>query len=94
MGFNNLGNLLTTRGVQNLIEDDKNFYLFVIKSLSRYQECDWGDLCKEDKKLNDLAVKNGDDRILAKYCYNDEVSIYIITEWDRSATTILFPSEY
>lgn len=48
-----------------------------------------GDIPHEDKKMNDSAVKNNDDRIVARY--ND---IYIITEWDRSATTILFIDEY
>lgn len=40
-------------------------------------------------KLNDDAVKSGDDRIVAKYD-----NIFIITEWDRSVTTILFLEEY
>lgn len=41
---------------------------------------------------NNEAVKNG-ERILAAYMYGD-TKIWIITEWDRSATTILFPEEY
>lgn len=45
------------------------------------------------KKMNDSAIKNNDDRILAKYNYG-ETAIYIITEWDRSTTTILFVDEY
>jgi hypothetical protein len=43
--------------------------------------------------MNDQAVKNGDDRIMGVYP-TDEGDIWIITEWDRSVTTILFPSEY
>lgn len=43
--------------------------------------------------MNDDAVKNGDDRIFARY-NNEEGDIYIITEWNREVTTILFPSEY
>ncbi|MDE6020535.1 MAG: hypothetical protein K2H01_06040 [Ruminococcus sp.] len=48
----------------------------------------------EDKALNDAAVKNGDERIFAAYIDSTGRKIWIITEWDRSATTILFPSEY
>ena len=45
---------------------------------------------------NDNAVANGDDRILAAYKKKDGKAwkIWIITEWDRSATTVLFPDEY
>ena len=94
MTFTNLGNLYSTRGVNEKLKGDLGFMQFVVHSLERYQNCDWGDLSKEDKKLNDSAVINNDDRILAKYKYDEETSIYIITEWDRSATTILFPEEY
>lgn len=52
-----------------------------------------GDLTDGDKELNDLAVKRGDDRIVAKY-NNQHGDIYIITEWDRSVTTVLFTHEY
>ena len=55
---------------------------------------DWGDLCKEDKALNDSALANGNDRILSSYTNENDVKIWIITEWDRSVTTILFPEEY
>ena len=44
--------------------------------------------------MNDKTVKNGDDRILAMYEDEKYGKIWIITERDRSATTILFPSEY
>lgn len=77
------------------MRDSSDFYCFVMESLySKYVHGDWGDTCKEDKKVNDDAVKNG-ERILAVYRDpNTEKTIWIITEWDRSATTILFPYEY
>lgn len=84
-----LGNILFTRGINEEVRRDNDFAAFVTESFKRYVKCDWGDLCKEDKTLNDSAVKNNDDRIVARY--ND---IYIITEYDRSATTILFTHEY
>lgn len=88
------GPLYLTAGVNNLVADDKEFSKFVLNSLSKHFNGDWGDLCEEDKKLNDDAVKNNNDRIFSAYNYNDDTRIYIITEWDRSATTVLFPSEY
>ena len=89
-----IGKLYLTAGVNNLVADDKSFAKFISKSLARHMVGDWGDLCDEDKEMNDSALKNNDDRLFSKYIYNDEFSIYIITEWDRSATTILFPDEY
>lgn len=60
--------------------------------LWKYVNCDWGDTCEKDAKSNDYAVNHG-ERILAVYKMGAR-TIWIITEWDRSATTILFPEEY
>lgn len=84
-----LGQLVATRGINARLLNDSDFSKFLWNSFARYKNCDWGDIPHEDKKMNDSAVKNGDDRIVARY--ND---IYIITEWDHSATTILFIDEY
>ena len=59
----------------------------------KYINCDWGDTCKEDVELNDNAVENNNDRILAVY-ETSQGKIFIITEWDRSYTTIMFSHEY
>lgn len=88
-----LGQLAMTRAVGNAVVEDFEFYEFVFGSLDRYKNYDWGDLCEEDKAMNDSAVKNDDDRIVARY-NNERGNIYIITEWDRSYTTILFTDEY
>ena len=87
------GQIVVTRGVNDLMAEDNNFAIFVTKSFRRYIACDWGEMCEDDKNLNDDAVRTGEDRILAAY-KNDNYKIYIITEWDRSVTTILFPDEY
>ena len=89
-----LGQILQTSGVYERICDDINFFLYVNECLNRYTKCDWGEMCVEDKEMNDRAVESGEDRILASYQKDGMPKIYIITEWDRSATTILFPSEY
>lgn len=74
---------------------NREFAIFVNVSFNRYVRCDWGDTCAEDKTSNDYAVRHG-ERILAAYEHPDHPDwrIWIITEWDRSITTILFPDEY
>ena len=84
-----LGQVVITKGVNAKISESIEFSKFFLESIAKYRNCDWGDIPEEDKRMNDSAVKNGDDRIVARY--ND---IYIITEYDRSATTILFTHEY
>lgn len=91
------GQLVQTAGIANEIANDSKFSMQVAASLNRYVQGDWGDLCEEDKELNNNAVKSNDDRILAAYNLNTTEGakkVYIITEWDRSVTTILFASEY
>ena len=88
----NLGQLVTTRGVAYQLQQDPEFESFCRKSFSRHASGDWGDLCEEDKAVNDDALKNG-GRLFSAY-KKDDTTIWIITEWDRSVTTILFPSEY
>jgi len=89
-----LGQILVTSGVNELGLKNSKFEKFIGESLNRHIHCDWGDLCDEDKEMNNSALKNGDDRLFSKYNFDEDTSIYIITEWDRSATTILFPDEY
>ena len=64
----------------------------ISRLLTRHLHCDWGDVCDEDWKINDHAVKNG-ERLLSSYQVGVE-KVFIITEWDRSVTTILFADEY
>lgn len=61
--------------------------------LHRHSHGDWGDISADDKALNDQAIKDG-GRILSAYTLADEQMVWIITESDRSASTILLPSEY
>ena len=61
--------------------------------LRRHQCGDWGDLRDEDKAGNNYSVKNG-LRILSAYHTPKGVKFWIITEADRSVTTILLPEEY
>lgn len=61
--------------------------------LARHLAGDWGVLPAEDAQLNDEALKS-DGRLLSSYPLGSDTRIWVITEWDRSVTTFLLPSEY
>lgn len=62
--------------------------------LTRHASGDWGDdLCQEDRNENEFSVTNG-FRILSSYKLRSGTVIWIISEADRSSTTILLPHEY
>lgn len=86
------GGIVATRGIVDKMEECAAFCDDVQLALFRYFDGDWGELCEEDKEANEWAVHNA-ERVLAAY-NTCEGKIWIITEWDRSATTILFPEEY
>ena len=62
-------------------------------ALVRHGRGDWGEVCAEDRKANDSALIEG-TRLLSSYRSSDGPTFWIITEWDGSATTLLFPDEY
>lgn len=61
--------------------------------LTRHVAGDWGDLGEEDKSLNDLALRDH-SRILSAYMTAKGEKLWVITEADRSVTTLLLPEEY
>jgi hypothetical protein len=61
--------------------------------LSRHLNGDWGDLCEEDKQTNQEALAE-DLRLLSAYRTTAGSKLWIITEADRSVTTLLLPEEY
>ena len=87
-----LGTVYCTFGVDVAAKFDINFRAFCQECLQRHQAGDFGDLDEEDRKLNEEALRNG-ERIMSVY-KRGKNTIWIITEHDRSRTTILFPSEY
>ena len=89
----NMGRLLMTRGVNDLVAEDEAFAKFVMNSLTRHCRGDWGNLTDEDKQENEISLKAG-YRLLSTYESEGLPKIWIITEADRSATIILFPDEY
>lgn len=54
---------------------------------------DWGNVCDEDKKENNYSL-NRELRLFSSYKSKNDIEFWIITEADRSATTILLPEEY
>ena len=91
--------LVATKGIQQEMEETYGFKEFCMHCVLRHRNCDWGDLCEEDKQANDWAVDH-EERLLSaynipkRYCLGYADKIWIITEADRSYTTILFPHEY
>lgn len=88
-----LGRKEATPAVFEEILYNPEFQEFVDSCLCRHASCDWGDISAEDKALNDLAAKYGGERVISAY-NNGKLSIRIITESDRSVTTVFFPIEY
>ena len=82
-----VGQLVITRGAYELPQDE------VWYGLVRHMDGDWGELCQFDWEQNDLAVMNG-GRLLSNYTTRNGNAFWIITEHDRSVTTILLPSDY
>ena len=67
--------------------------------LQKHQNGEWGKLCEEDANLNNEAIAHeGEEgkqmRVMSVYKTNKNETIWIITERDRSVTTLLLPSEY
>ncbi|MEN8615450.1 hypothetical protein ABFB09_09325 [Dehalogenimonas sp. THU2] len=88
-----LGQVVATRGVFTLAGEKPEFARFMQRCLNRHAQGDWGNLDEADKQENELSLKQ-DFRILSAYEAEGLPKIWIITEADRSATTILFPEEY
>lgn len=61
--------------------------------MRRHAKGDWGDLDVEDLQANDAALKSG-GRLVSSYRTESGTKFWIITEADRSATTVLLPEEY
>jgi hypothetical protein len=85
-----LGRVLITPGAIEALADSEEE---AITYLERHARGDWGDLGTMDLFDNELALERG-YRLLSAYHLNDLTKIWIITEADRSATTILLPDEY
>ena len=85
-----LGQVFLTIGAREALAEAKQL---PGEFLARHQKGDWGDVCEDDKTENEVSIREG-FRILSAYKTVKGEKIWIITEADRSATTILLPDEY
>ena len=86
-----LGHCVVTRGAAQLLE---RLRVNAIDLLLRHASGDDGDLSAHDKALNAAAIASGQDRVFSAYELAGGHRVWVITEWDRSVTTILLPDEY
>ena len=90
-----LGQLLATPGALAALQRAQQT---PAEFLVRHSRGDWGEVCEEDKRLNDQSLEDG-SRLMSAYLTSDGVKLWIITEaaddaGHRLATTILLPEEY
>ena len=78
---------MTTNAMRTIEPED------VHASLLRHAGCDWGDVCPEDSEANDSALWGG-GRLFSVYHGRNAVKFWIITEANRTATTVLMPEDY
>jgi len=83
-----LGRILATPHALTVVPNAE-----IICAVLRHHCGDWGDVCSEDRAANELALVEG-TRLLSVYHTPAGVRFWVITEADRSATTILLPEDY
>ena len=94
----NLGKVVCTATLNNIMSENKQFANEIMSALQKYCNKDWGDLCEEDKQINDDALQYPEDLYLLEAYKTCKGKIYIITERiseyaGNNATTICFPDE-
>ena len=82
-----LGQIVVTTNALNSLPSEA-----IESALRRHAQCDWGGLGIEDAALNDDALIQG-GRLFSAYGSSDN-RVWVITEWDRSVTTVLLPEDY
>ena len=83
-----LGRIVTTPNALNVLTYDE-----ILSGLLRHITGDWGDVSKDDRKENDLSLEKG-FRLWSIYRTDSLVKFWIITEANRSHTTVLLPEDY
>lgn len=83
-----LGRVVAAPGILDAVSREE-----LLAALNRHQHCDWGEVPASDWAANDRALTRR-ERILSAYYADNQTKFWIITEADRSATTLLLPEEY
>ena len=87
-----LGRQVASQKVSIELMENKQFETEIFHAMERYCNKDWGILSDGVKEMNEQALQD-EDRLMGAYM-TCKGKIWIITEWDRSSTIILFPDEY
>jgi hypothetical protein len=82
------GTIVTTLGALQVADHQA-----ILELLRRHLSGDWGDLCEDDRKANESALKHG-ARVLSSYTIESGEKLWVITEASREQTTVLTPAEY
>jgi len=83
-----LGHIVATpNALESITQDD------ILTAIGRHQSGDWGDVCAEDRQANDQALVQR-TRILSVYHAANGTKFWLVTEADRSVTTVLLPEDY
>jgi hypothetical protein len=86
-----LGQIVSTPGALSALGNEG---IGADELFNRHATGDWGDLSEDDRRENELSLSEG-FRVLSSYKLpRTGVKIWVITEGDRSATTLLLPDEY
>lgn len=85
-----LGRVVATPGALTVLE---RYRISPLQLLERHVQEDWGSVCAEDATENRRALRDG-GRLLSSYAVAESVKVWIITEADRSVTTLLLPEDY
>ena len=83
-----LGQIVITRNAADTLPSED-----VAAAIRRHARGDWGDLDDHDRQANQSALKDG-SRLLSAYTASNAVKFWIITEWNRTSTTVLLPEDY
>ncbi len=79
--------VITQNALATLVHED------ILAALGRHAAGDWGELDAEDVQANERALIEG-TRLVSVYRSGADQRFYVITEWDRSCTTVLLPEDY
>ena len=93
-----MGQVVATSSIQSLMLSDLSFHTFIYISLMRHEKGDWGEVDTEDHEINEMGLVTG-HRLFSVYECSSVHSVHgdcvwVITQADRSVTTVLWPREY
>jgi hypothetical protein len=78
---------------QHFLDKCKELQQDPYEFLRRHLACDWSEMTTEDRDSNEAAITY-EDRIFSGYDLKDGTRMFVITEWDRSYTTLMLADEY